>query len=111
MSYSHFCSPVLGFFLLLRRCVNAKVGEMAALEKEAKKRPRRVPLIPKVFMRKNSNVNANANCNGNGNGDGRGKGKGNGIGSYGLLPRPTLREIAEAREELMKLVVFLHLRE
>lgn len=70
---------------------------MAALEMEAKKRPRRVALMPKVLRRKNSN----------GNGDGGGRGK----GDYGLLPRPTLREIAEAREELMKLVIFLHLRE
>lgn len=83
----------------LRRCVNAKVSEMAVLEKETKKRSRRVPLVPKVFLRKNSN--------GNGNGNGSGKGK----GGCGVLPRPTLREIAEAREELMKLVVFLHLRE
>lgn len=79
--------------LTLRRCVNAKVSEMAVLEKEAKKRSRRVPLVPKVFLRKNSN--------------GSGKGK----GGCGVLPRPTLREMAEAREELMKLVVFLHLRE
>lgn len=84
-----------------RRCVNAKVSEMAALEKEAKKRPRRVALMPVVFGRKSGN--------GNDNGDSRGKGKGK--GGCGLLPRPTLREIAQAREELMKLVVFLHLRE
>lgn len=90
-------------FLPLRRCVNAKVSEMAALEKEAKKRPRRVALMPKVFGRKNSNGGCNGNVNGRGDGGGN--------GSCGLLPRPTLREIAEAREELMKLVVFLHLRE
>eukprot|EP00752_Nemacystus_decipiens_P004431 g4044.t1 len=88
-----------------RRCVNAKVSEMATLEKEAKKRSRRVPLVPKVLLRKNSTGSGKVN----GNGDGRCKGKGK--GDCGLLPRPTLREIAEAREELMKLVVFLHLRD
>lgn len=82
-----------------RRCVNAKVSEMAALEEEAKKRPRKVALIPKVFGRKSSS------------GNDKDRGKGNGKGKGGLLPRPTLREISEAREELMKLVVFLHLRE
>eukprot|EP00903_Cladosiphon_okamuranus_P017116 g15769.t1 len=117
--------PWLRDFLIRggRRCVNAKVNEMSVLEKEAKKRRKRVPLIPKVFtsVRKNSNGNGNGNGNGNRNrngnrnGDGRvrakARGKGEGNSSYGLLPRPTLREIAEAREELMKIVVFLHLRE
>lgn len=76
---------------------------MAALEKEAKKRARRLPLMPRVFGRKNSNYDDSGNRSGSV--DGRGK------CSFGLVRRPTLREIAEAREELMKLVVFLHLRE
>lgn len=77
----------------LRRCVNAKVSEMAALEKEAKKRPIRLGL-GRVFGRTTSGAR-----------NVKGKGKG------GLPTRPTLREIAEVREELMKLVLFLHLRE
>ena len=78
-------------FSIPRRCVNDKVSEMAALEKEAKKRPIRVGL-GRVFGRsrdRGSNVN----------------------GKGGLATRPTPREIAEAREELMKLLLFLHLRE
>lgn len=75
----------------LRRCVNAKVSEMAALEKEAKKRPIRVGL-GRVLGRTTTGAR---NVNGKG----------------GLPTRPTPREIAQVREELMKLVLFLHLRE
>lgn len=76
-----------------RRHVNDKVSEMAALmDKEANTRPKKGVLVPSVFNRRKSD------CNGNGKG--------------GLPPRaPALREIAEVREELMRLVLFLHLRE
>lgn len=77
----------------IRRYVNDKVSEMAALmDKEVSKRRRKVVLVPTVFGRRKNNSNGN--------------------GKGGLPPRaPSLREIAEAREELMKLVLFLHLRE
>lgn len=77
----------------IRRYVNDKVSEMAALmDKEASQRPTKGVLVPRVFGRRKSNDNLN--------------------GKGGLPPRaPALREIAEAREELMKLIVFLHLRE
>ncbi|CAM9408827.1 unnamed protein product [Ectocarpus sp. 8 AP-2014] len=66
-----------------RGCVNEKVREMAQLEMEARKHRHKLALLPKVF----------------------GSGKGD------VPPRPTLREISEVREELMQLVLFLHLRE
>ncbi|CAM9827952.1 unnamed protein product [Ectocarpus sp. 12 AP-2014] len=66
-----------------RGCVNDKVREMAQLEMEARKHRPKLALLPKVF----------------------GSGKGD------LPSRPTLREISEVREELMQLVLFLHLRE
>lgn len=83
---------------IFRRYVNAKVNEIAHLEVEAKKRLRKRALVPKIFGRRSS--------------DDYGYGSsGSGKGVSGLPPRPTLREIAEAREEMMKLVIFLHLRE
>ncbi|CAM9295766.1 unnamed protein product [Ectocarpus fasciculatus] len=66
-----------------RGCVNAKVQEMAQLEMDARKHRPKLALLPKMF--------------------GSGKGE--------LPPRLTLREISEVREELMQLVLFLHLRE
>ncbi|CAM9488439.1 unnamed protein product [Scytosiphon promiscuus] len=81
-----------------RRYVNAKVNEIAQLEMEAKKRLRKRALMPKIFGRRGSNE------------FGYGGGvEGNSMS--GLPSRMTLRDIAEAREEVMKLVLFLHLRE
>lgn len=81
-----------------RRYVNAKMNEIAQMETEAKKRLRKRALMPKIFSRRGSNDFSYG-----------GGGEGNGIS--GLPPRVTLRDIANAREEVMKLVLFLHLRE
>lgn len=78
---AYACDTIRSF---LRGCVNAKVREMAQLETEARKHRPKLALLPKMF--------------------GSGKGE-------QPQPRPTLGEISEVREELMQLVLFLHLRE
>lgn len=89
-----FCAASRLVLAPIRRYVNEKVSEMAALmDKEASKGPKKGVLVPRVFGKRKSNGNGS-------------NGKG------GLPPRaPALREIAEAREELMQLILFLHLRE
>lgn len=65
--------------------MNAKLREMTALETEIgiNRRPRASAVIPRFLRRR---------------------------ASTGSVLRLTSREIAEAREELLKVVLFLHLR-